>query len=185
MNRSLIFSTTAFFFSLPHQLQPPPDHARRLGDGAKSSIRAEYARRPVGAALLVFSLVAVLRGDAVTLRFYPVLVNLAMLVLFAASLYRPPSLIERLAGADSSILIDHAVLCVVYCRPQPVAVGGEPLADAPDRHPPRPDGEGGSSCIQCRTFSGMHPVSHVLWHASSVAHLVACILCHALHPHLQ
>ena len=51
----------------------------------------------MGAALLVFSLVAVLRGDAVTLRFYPVLVNLAMLVLFAASLYRPPSLIERLA----------------------------------------------------------------------------------------
>lgn len=65
--------------------------------GLRLAVARERRWLPVGAALLVFSLVAVLRGDALTLRFYPVLVNLVMLVLFAASLWRPPSLVERLA----------------------------------------------------------------------------------------
>ena len=87
----------AVYFGLHHL----PPQALAVALAALIGLRLLLDRRghwlPVGAALLVFSLVAVLRGDAVTLRFYPVLVNLAMLVLSAASLYRPPSLIERLA----------------------------------------------------------------------------------------
>jgi uncharacterized membrane protein len=47
------------------------------------------------AGLLV--LAAALANDALPLKLYPVLVNLVLLLLFATSLWRPPSVIERLA----------------------------------------------------------------------------------------
>jgi uncharacterized membrane protein len=54
-----------------------------------------------GTPLLIVSMVycayAVWSNDLLTLRFYPVLVNTGMLVLFAWSLVSPPPIIERLA----------------------------------------------------------------------------------------
>ncbi|ASK32965.1 COG4648 family protein [Alloalcanivorax mobilis] len=50
-----------------------------------------------GLALLAFAVLAMWRDDEFTLRLYPVLVNLTLLALFAWTLWRPPSLIERLA----------------------------------------------------------------------------------------
>ena len=40
---------------------------------------------------------AVWNNNLITLRFYPALINLGLLLVFAASLYFPPPLIERLA----------------------------------------------------------------------------------------
>jgi len=48
-------------------------------------------------AAILFCAVAVWRNDTITLRFYPVVVNGAMLCLFAWSLFYPPTVIERLA----------------------------------------------------------------------------------------
>jgi len=64
-------------------------------------LRAIAAREAVwwvaaaGAGLL--AVVASLANHGLPLKLYPVLVNLAMLVVFATSLYRPPTVIERLA----------------------------------------------------------------------------------------
>lgn len=44
-----------------------------------------------------FCAFALMRNDVVTLRFYPVVVNAALLAAFGWSLLHPPSLIERLA----------------------------------------------------------------------------------------
>jgi uncharacterized membrane protein len=46
---------------------------------------------------LAFCGFAVLNNNPVTLLFYPALINLGLLVTFAASLYFPPPVIERLA----------------------------------------------------------------------------------------
>ncbi len=40
---------------------------------------------------------AVLENNLITLRFYPALINLGLLIVFSASLYFPPPVIERLA----------------------------------------------------------------------------------------
>jgi uncharacterized membrane protein len=53
--------------------------------------------RLVGLAALFFCAVAVWRNDLIILRFYPVVINGAMLCLFAWSLSNPPTVIERLA----------------------------------------------------------------------------------------
>ena len=87
----------AVYFGLRHL--PPLALAAALAAvvGLRLLLDRQRHWRPVGVVLLVFCALAIWRDDVVTLRLYPVLVNLAMLVLFAASLYRPPSLIERLA----------------------------------------------------------------------------------------
>lgn len=46
---------------------------------------------------IVLAAIAVAANDATALKLYPVLVNGVLLVLFGASLLRPPSMIERLA----------------------------------------------------------------------------------------
>lgn len=56
-----------------------------------------HGGRPVWLAALVFCAVAAWRNDLITLRFYPVVINGAMLSLFAWSLISPPTVIERLA----------------------------------------------------------------------------------------
>ncbi|MGJ0486094.1 MAG: hypothetical protein ACR65R_16390 [Methylomicrobium sp.] len=53
--------------------------------------------RLIGLAALIFCAAAVWRNDLITLRFYPVVVNGAMLGLFGWSLIRQPTVIERLA----------------------------------------------------------------------------------------
>jgi uncharacterized membrane protein len=55
-----------------------------------------------------------------TLKLYPVLVNLSLLILFAASLYFQPSMIERLARMQEPDLSEHAVrytrkVTIVWC----------------------------------------------------------------------
>jgi uncharacterized membrane protein len=52
---------------------------------------------PAAVAGILFCGLAVWRNDLLTLRFYPVVMNGAMLTLFAWSLVRPPTVIERLA----------------------------------------------------------------------------------------
>lgn len=46
---------------------------------------------------MIFCAVAIWRNDMITLRFYPVVMNVAMLMLFAWSLLHPPTIVERLA----------------------------------------------------------------------------------------
>lgn len=55
------------------------------------------AIRAAAAALTAFFLLAALRNANGSLTLYPLLVNGAMLAVFAASLIRPPSVIERIA----------------------------------------------------------------------------------------
>jgi uncharacterized membrane protein len=52
---------------------------------------------PAVAGILAVVVVVILRWSDQALRFYPVLMNLVMLGLFAGSLWRPPPMIERLA----------------------------------------------------------------------------------------
>jgi uncharacterized membrane protein len=49
------------------------------------------------AAAVLFCGLAVWNNNEITLRFYPALINLGLLIIFAASLYFPPCVIERLA----------------------------------------------------------------------------------------
>lgn len=57
---------------------------------------------PIGATL-AFVIAVLVTGDALTLKSYPVFVSLGLLALFAWSLWRPPTIIERglrLGGRD-------------------------------------------------------------------------------------
>ncbi len=65
----------------------------RLGGGAPMRTQKIFT----ALALVVVACCAFLFNSPESLRFYPVLVNALLFVLFAASLHRPPSMIERLA----------------------------------------------------------------------------------------
>jgi uncharacterized membrane protein len=54
--------------------------------------------------------VAIWSNQLLTLRFYPVIANAAMLLLFAWSLYSPPSLIERIARIQHPNLPPEGVI---------------------------------------------------------------------------
>ncbi|RYY73822.1 MAG: hypothetical protein EOO52_17630 [Gammaproteobacteria bacterium] len=54
-----------------------------------------------------------LTGSVIGLKFYPVIVNVALLGIFGASLYRPPSMIERFARLQTS---DLPVQAIAYTR---------------------------------------------------------------------
>lgn len=66
------------------------------GDKAATAPRGAQRWLLAGALLTLAALVAISNSEAV-LRLYPVLVNLAMLALFAHSLLHPPTVIERIA----------------------------------------------------------------------------------------
>lgn len=53
-----------------------------------------------------FALLALLLNDGQWLRYYPVLISLTMLVLFAGSLRWPPSIIERIARIENGGELD-------------------------------------------------------------------------------
>jgi len=80
-------------------------------------IRGWATRQPlwivVGAAALMLGVAAALADDWLPIKLYPVLVNGALLALFAISLVRPPSAIERLARLSEPELPAAAV---VYTR---------------------------------------------------------------------
>ncbi|WP_341326582.1 hypothetical protein [Methylotuvimicrobium sp. KM2] len=61
-------------------------------------------------AALLFCGVAVWNNDEITLRFYPALMNLSLLLVFASSLYFPPPMIERLARLQHPDLPPQGVL---------------------------------------------------------------------------
>lgn len=63
----------------------------------------------LGVGALVLAAVAALSNEAWPLRWYPVLVNGALLALFGATLLRPPSMVERLARLREPDLPPHAV----------------------------------------------------------------------------
>lgn len=65
------------------------------------------------AALLLVGVSAVLLNSAVLLQYYPVCINLLLLVLFANSLARPPSLIEQIARIKSP---DLPLAAIAYTR---------------------------------------------------------------------
>lgn len=58
---------------------------------------------------LLLAVIAAAANDATALKLYPVLVNGVLLVLFAASLLHPPSMIERLARLREPDLPAHAI----------------------------------------------------------------------------
>ncbi|MGZ8186201.1 MAG: hypothetical protein ACXWTL_07130 [Methylobacter sp.] len=62
-----------------------------------ASYSAKYRITPLLIAGIVYCGFAIWSNNLVTLRFYPVLVNEMMLLVFSWSLLSPPSLIERLA----------------------------------------------------------------------------------------
>jgi uncharacterized membrane protein len=66
-----------------------------------ASLRALASREPVwwlaASGALVLVIATFVLNDGLPLKLYPVLVNVAMLLVFAASLWKPPTVIERLA----------------------------------------------------------------------------------------
>lgn len=60
-------------------------------------------------ALLLFAALLWIKGETHYLRFYPVFMNLAMLILFSASLFWPPSLIEQFARVSEPNLPESGI----------------------------------------------------------------------------
>lgn len=61
-------------------------------------------------AAALYCVVAIWNNDVITLRLYPALINLGLLVIFAASLHFPPPVIERLARLQHPDLPPKGVL---------------------------------------------------------------------------
>jgi uncharacterized membrane protein len=61
-----------------------------------------------------FAVSALLLNDAQWLRYYPVLISLTMLVLFAGSLRWPPTMIERIARLENGGEIDAREIRYTY-----------------------------------------------------------------------
>lgn len=84
---------------------------------AVALVRGLSTRQPIwlwaAAGALVLAGLAATSNDALPLKLYPVLVNLAFLALFSASLIWPPSAVERLARLREPELPPAAV---VYTR---------------------------------------------------------------------
>lgn len=76
----------------------------RLGSG-----RADPLAWATAAAALLLALLAGLLNAMLPIKLYPALVNSLMLLLFGLSLWRPPSLIERLARLREPDLPAHAI----------------------------------------------------------------------------
>jgi len=78
----------------------------RLHDG-RQLVTKELVLMCVGG--VVLAAVSVLRGSAAAVLYYPVVVNAALLGMFAVSLVKPPSLVERLARLRDPELSPAAV----------------------------------------------------------------------------
>lgn len=80
---------------------------------ARLALAGQRWMRQAAWAGLAFAAFAVWSNQVLTLRFYPVAVNAAMLAIFGVSLLRPPSLIERLARLQTP---DLPAAGVIYTR---------------------------------------------------------------------
>lgn len=82
-----------------------------LGLLAVGAVRLATARdaawRRVGVGALALGALASVLNVAWPLRFYPVVVNASLLALFGATLWRPPSMVERLARLSQPDLPPH------------------------------------------------------------------------------
>lgn len=78
---------------------------------AGATCSARWMLAAAGAAVL--AVICLFTGDLLALQFYPVAVNLAFLAVFAVSLWRPPTVVERLARLREPDLPAEAV---VYTR---------------------------------------------------------------------
>ena len=72
-------------------------------------LRADWSK-PLLLVGLAYAGFAIWSNQAIALRFYPALVNAAMLTLFAASLFYPPTIVERLARLQQPDLPAQGVL---------------------------------------------------------------------------
>lgn len=63
--------------------------------------------------LILYCGLSIFHNDQISLRLYPILVNLGLLTIFAASLYYPPPIIERLARLNIPDLPEKGI---VYTR---------------------------------------------------------------------
>lgn len=99
--------------------------ALALGLAALMALRAWAARRAAwllaaGAGVLLALFASLMDGSWLPLKLYPVLVSLALLGLFGASVLRPPSVIERIARLTDPALSPQGVaythrLTLVWC----------------------------------------------------------------------
>ena len=72
------------------------------------------------AALLLVAMSALISNSSMLLQYYPVCMNIMMLVVFATTLIRPPSIIEQFARMKTPILPDAAIaytrkVTIVWC----------------------------------------------------------------------
>lgn len=72
-------------------------------------LRTDWSK-PLLLAGVAYAGFAVWSNQAIALRFYPALVNAAMLTIFAASLFYPPTIVERLARLQQPDLPEQGVL---------------------------------------------------------------------------
>ncbi len=66
-------------------------------------------RKIIIATLLGVVMIAFVWGYQLGLKFYPVMMNLGFLILFASSLISPPSVVERLARVKEADLPEHVI----------------------------------------------------------------------------
>lgn len=66
-------------------------------------------RKIIIATVLGIVSVGLIWGNALGLKFYPVMMNLGFLVVFASSLISPPTVVERLARIKEPDLPEHAI----------------------------------------------------------------------------
>lgn len=71
---------------------------------------ADGPMRPMLFMGLLFAAFAAWHNQLLTLRFYPVIVNLALLALFATSLFYPPSVVERMARLKTPDLPPQGII---------------------------------------------------------------------------
>ncbi|EJN09278.1 hypothetical protein [Herbaspirillum sp. YR522] len=107
----LILLYPLLIWSAHGRLEPRQLALLLLAIGAVRLLAARWAIKLVwpGLAALLLAAPALLWNDLLPLKLYPVLISMGMLVLFGASLLRPPSIIERLARLRDPALPPFAI----------------------------------------------------------------------------
>ena len=67
-------------------------------------------RKIVLASIVVVIMVSIAWGSTISLKFYPVVINLGFLVVFVSSLMSPPTIIERFARIQNPDLSPQAII---------------------------------------------------------------------------
>jgi len=75
----------------------------------KAAVFNQVEAKLILASAVLLVIVVLAKGQTFGLKFYPVLVNLAMLILFAGSFFSEQTIIERLARLKDKNLTDNAI----------------------------------------------------------------------------